>query len=796
MVRKGRVPHVSLEAQLQQLTLLSDIDTSTDSYEQLGPVIKSLDEAQQQDEFLEQLRAFVRSKDEEIEQVCNENHQEFVSAVDELLIVRSGTVSLKHRINELNQEIQTSGHALISKKKDMLDRQKVGQNIEEAIEALQECQQVLEMNVLVEDLITQQKYYSALRRLDELDNVHLKSLMHLEVARIVRDNIPELRDRIRSEVTKQMKGWMYEVREKSGAVGRIALETMEARQKRWKLRSQKDPMLRLSSINSPIEQIVNERVEVDFLSNEHVYIDFKPLYQCIHIYEVLDQREHLQHNYQEDRKAQANLLLSQHLSLHDGSHALSALFEEVVGYFVVECHVTHTSPPGFRPASEVEDVWEHMCERIVELVNVGLRDCKETRAYIEAKGVVQTFIRTLESLELNVSRLNSLLLTLFKRFAHLLRERFASDFQQAIREAAHQPMIVNDAGELAKVLSVCWLKPGEGEALKQQPFPLSLPFSQTYPLCCMDIRSLVEQYYNFSVGFSQYHRDIDSILTQSLDELLVQQISINIRSTVEQSSNLSQIAQIIVNIEHFQLACSELEKWLGRARGQNRGGRLVLDASQHLAGTLEIAQKRIDRALFVKLDQFLDLLEYDWIPPRPRQSTQAVASSYLRDLLDWLSTMMESALVLLPKDAKDATFKSSFMHITNRMLNSALLDRDLPMVNMNGLLNFEMDITYLYHYAKELNIEGMDAVFGQVRQTLAVILSESVSEYALSPLARSQKYVTALAASNSRFPQAQPVKVAGILDKLVAYYITQPGQSELATKRRREREIVARLIQR
>ena len=118
------------------------------------------------------------------------------------------------------------------------------------------------------------------------------------------------------------------------------------------------------------------------------------------------------------------------------------------------------------------------------------------------------------------------------------------------------------------------------------------------------------------------------------------------------------------------------------------------------------------------------------------------------------------------------------------------------MVNMNGLLNFEMDITYLYHYAKELNIEGMDAVFGQVRQTLAVILSESVSEYALSPLARSQKYVTALAASNSRFPQAQPVKVAGILDKLVAYYITQPGQSELATKRRREREIVARLIQR
>ena len=112
MVRKARAPHVSLEAQLQQLTLLSDVEPNSENFEQLGPIIKSLDEAHQQDEFLLQLREFVRKKDEEIEQVCNDNHQEFVSSVDELLIVRSGTVNLKHRINELNQEVQSSGHAL------------------------------------------------------------------------------------------------------------------------------------------------------------------------------------------------------------------------------------------------------------------------------------------------------------------------------------------------------------------------------------------------------------------------------------------------------------------------------------------------------------------------------------------------------------------------------------------------------------------------------------------------------------------------------------------------------------
>lgn len=783
MVRKVRVPHISLEAQLQQLTLLSDVDTTTDNYEQLGPVIKNLDESHQQDEFLKQLREFVRKKDEEIEHVCNENHQDFVSAVDELLIVRSGTVNLKQRINELNQEIQSSGQALFSKKKDLIDKQRVVQNVDEAIETLQECQNVLEMTTLVEDLIAQQKFYSALRRLDEIANIHLKPIMHHEVAQLIRDTIPRTRERIRMEVLKQLKGWMFDVREKSGAVGRIALETMEARQQRWLHRSKKDPMLRLSSINSPIEQIVNERIEVNYLENDRVRVDFKPLYQCIHIYEVLDQREKLQANYQEDRKAQASLLLSRTLTMREGGQELISLLEDVVGYFVVECHVSYTSPPGFRPMSEVEDVWDSMSERVVDMITAGLRDCKNAKVFIEAKSAIQTFIRTLESFEFSVSRLNALVLSFFRRFAHLLRERFASDFQQAIREAQHQPMIVNNGDELAKVLSVCWLKPGEADQLKQLPFPLSLPFSQTYPLCCMDIRSLVEQYYSFSSGMTQYHQDIDLILTQSLDDLLIQQISINIRDTVEQSTNLSQIAQIIVNIEHFQLACSELEKWLSESRTPNPGSRLALGASEHLSTTLEIAQKRIDSAMFVKLDQFLDLLEYDWMPIQSA-SMQRQPSSYLRDLIDWLSTMMESALVLLPKVAKDATFTSCFMHISNRLLNSALLDRQVKMINLAALTNLDVDITFVYQYAKSLNVHGIETVFGQVRQTLGVILSESVSEYALSQQARAQK-----------FPQVQPVKVAAILEKLSRGY-AHLGLHDLAANCTREQELVMRLNQR
>ena len=40
----------------------------------------------------------------------------------------------------------------------------------------------------------------------------------------------------------------------------------------------------------------------DVLDNDKLQVDFKPLYQCIHIYTALDSLEELQRSYQADRK--------------------------------------------------------------------------------------------------------------------------------------------------------------------------------------------------------------------------------------------------------------------------------------------------------------------------------------------------------------------------------------------------------------------------------------------------------------------------------------------------------------
>jgi hypothetical protein len=39
-----------------------------------------------------------------------------------------------------------------------------------------------------------------------------------------------------------------------------------------------------------------------------------------------------------------------------------------------------------------------------------------------------------------------------------------------------------------------------------------MPFSQTFPMCCINIRNLVDQFYQFVEGVDQHHADIDELL--------------------------------------------------------------------------------------------------------------------------------------------------------------------------------------------------------------------------------------------------------------------------------------------
>jgi hypothetical protein len=101
-------------------------------------------------------------------------------------------------------------------------------------------------------------------------------------------------------------------------------------------------------------------------------------------------------------------------------------------------------------------------------------------------------------------------------------------------------------------------------------------------MCCINIRNFVDQFYQFVEGVPHRRAGIDEVLRrvslgreslegvladltcwfQSLDGLLISHVSKNICDKVNTLKNLSQVAQVVINVEHFMIAVDELESVL------------------------------------------------------------------------------------------------------------------------------------------------------------------------------------------------------------------------------------------
>lgn len=79
-------------------------------------------------------------------------------------------------------------------------------------------------------------------------------------------SLPSVRGQIKDAVTASNKQWLLEIRNISAQVGKLALESMEARTRRWRARRDKDPMLRLSRVGSAVEMVTYEKTECELWS--------------------------------------------------------------------------------------------------------------------------------------------------------------------------------------------------------------------------------------------------------------------------------------------------------------------------------------------------------------------------------------------------------------------------------------------------------------------------------------------------------------------------------------------------
>ncbi|RPD64354.1 exocyst complex component sec15 subunit [Lentinus tigrinus ALCF2SS1-7] len=768
--RRPQFTQESIDQQLQQIHLL-DQASSSENLEQLGPIIKQIHANRQQEVYLRTLQALIESKDAEIESICGDNYQEFISSVSTLFSIKSYTTNLREKITTLDSNVSQVGKSLVEKKKALLQTKKTAANLDEAIDGLQACLRVLDVVNRVGEMVKEGKYWSALRSLEDIESMPPPSLLQTPLFQYLLSSLPSLRGQIKDAVTASVKQWLLDIRNVSAQIGQRALEAMEMRTRRWRSRRDKDPMLKSSRVGSAVETITYEKTGYNVLDNDQLQVDFKPLYECIHIYSALDSVDEIRRSYQADRKAQSDLIIPEPLPLS----SLPSITQEIVGYFIIETHVLNTTG-SFRSEREVEDLWDALISRLSKAVEDILKTENDPNIYLQVKEALLGFVMTLESYSYSTTSIHSLILHLFEKYVNILEIKFGKRFENIIAQDDLQPMYAEKDSEKESVMDTVWLTREQRSQLQSSPAPLNLPWSQGYYLCCQDIRSFVQNFYQFIEGVSQHHRNIDDLLSKSLDTILITYISESLAKRAKSTANVPQIAQIITNLEHFEISCTELERSLTNIRSSQRGGTIRVKAAASFVVTRTKAIARVTEAMSSKLDEFFELSEYDWTP----STRKAAPSDYLDGLVTWLTSVVDS--LTLKDTYKEEAYRGAVGYIASCFLDF-LTGRDIPMMNENAIANLLLDIDFLDEELRR-NGHSHGAAFTELRSMASVVMSDAVNAYLVQSIRQTS------------YPAVKPKRLAALLEKLARYGMEcrDAPSRERGEKRRKEAEAVGRLF--
>ncbi|KAJ3391671.1 hypothetical protein HDU92_008920 [Lobulomyces angularis] len=639
-----------------------------ENFDQISYTIKQIFQQGNQDKFTKVLQNFVSKKESEIERLCSINYQEFVTAIDQLLKVRLETVSLKEKILLLNGKMSESGSTIILRKKEIIQYKKILSNAETGLDAIKTCLHVIDISNKINVHIENKKYYHALRMLDDLQSTHLKNIIQYSFAQHLQSCVGVLKENIKEAVLTEMKGWYVKVREISRKAGNLAMRNTKARQE--KVQAQREEQKQQNgeifkttvNVTTQVElQMMEDPNLEDCLNNNLIKLDFRPLYQCLHIYFVLGKFDELKSSYEENRQLQFDLIFSNSFTFQNGTvEEFQQFLHDIIGFFIIEAVVVNTTQ-DFRPTTRVESLWDTTINNINVLITENLKKCDNPALFLNIKLSVILFMQTLEGHGYTVSKLSDLMISLFDRYADLLKSEFETKICNIIEEDEYAPMLINSAEELQIVLDM--FKIVDPEILNAKKFPITLPFSKGVPIICKLIKNFIKGFYRFAEGFQQQNNEMDDLLKKSLENM----ISVSLNGALIEllyHNNLSQAVQILINVMTFEKSLHQFEKILTENRSTHSGTMVSLISSANSFKNVKgLTEKRIFEVINVKIDEFLELAEYDWLASKVTKES----SAYLNDLVDYISTVIASSLSNLPTELRTYIYFGALNHLASSL---------------------------------------------------------------------------------------------------------------------------------
>lgn len=721
---------------------IQDIEAVDDYW---GPTFRSILEGNSYDTLSEQLETRIRSHDKDIERICNLYYQGFIDSIRELLHVRSQAKNLNEEVLSLDTAINKESANVLAKGKELVHSRQIERNIANAIEGLSSCLPVLECYAKLLRQVKEKRYYPALKTLEQLESEQLPKVDSYRFAAQMREAVPKLKENIKKSSEVDFREFLENIRKFSPKIGEVAMRHTKQIQRR-DLQTIIDDYKR----DDQQQQHKNGDAYDDEDISAQDLIDFSPIYRCLQIYTVLNDKEFFEKDYRKQRRDQAKLVLQAPQTMHDNLEAYKVYIYSIVGFFIVEDHVMNTAGDVVI-RSYLDDLWSTSLSRAVSVLSMASSSCTDPNILLRIKNLIMLSITTLKTYGYTVSQLWDLLLEMRDHYNEVLLQRWVKEFLVILDKGDFLPLEVEDQDEYDAVLERF---PFHSEQLENKPFPKKFPFSKMVPEVYHQAKEFMYACMKFSEELTLSPNEVAAMVRKAANLLLTRSFSGCLSAVFRNPSlALMQVIQIIIDTQYLEKAGPFLDDFVCKMTGTQQEIKQAPSAMFQVARAE--AEMQVSGKLCAKLDDFFDELEsYNWVLVEPIGH----ASSFITDMIAFLQSTFHSFSYLLPGVAQCAC-KKACEHIANKIYKLLLSD-DVRQISTGALQQVSLDLMQCEVFAGTDPVPGLKdgealRYFGEVRQLLDLLISEEWSTY-LHDYGKAE----------NRYNLVQPATIIIVLEKI------------------------------
>nr|CAG4650760.1 EOG090X01NK [Simocephalus serrulatus]SVE94087.1 EOG090X01NK [Simocephalus serrulatus] len=380
--------------------------------------------------------------------------------------------------------------------------------------------------------------------------------------------------------------------------------------------------------------------------------------------------------------------------------------------------------------SDLKDFLESIRKYSPKIGEVAMRHsyCTDPALMLKIKNLVMLFSSTLKTYGYSVSQLVELLQEIRDHYNEVLMQRWVHVFRDIFDEDNYHPMQVPTAAEYQRVMESF---PYRDSSLEASPFPKRFPFSSMVPRVYRQIQNYIQACLQFSQDLNLADQEIDDTLRRYTNLLLTRTLSGCLSTLIRKPSlSLLQLIQISINTNYLEESNGWLEEFIAQLTGASRELSHIarLQGRAVFRDVRDDAEQQIYEALKRKMDEFMELANYDWLLNEP----SGQASSYLMDLIAFLQSTFQAFTNLKEHVAQNACL-TACRHIAE-ILMDLLLSDDVKSVSMGALQQVNLDVIQCEQFAASEPVPGFEdgtllSSFLDLRQLLDLLLSWDWSAY-------------------------------------------------------------------